>query len=143
MIGLLIGGLALAVFVLLAPTMGSSLSAAQGNGNGNVNGNANARVNPICMSRGDGDGALSIIVPNKSDARNMWTKGFKRTPCKRAFGSGQARRKWRDEICDFSARSSEPILRQFERIHGENPAVLCGMAELALGERSRRKGAKR
>ena len=138
MIGLLIGGLALAVFVLLAPTIGSSLSAQQGNGNGNANGNANGQVNPICMTRGDGDASVNIIVPNKSDARNMWSKGFKRTPCQRAFGSVEAQRQWRDEICTLASVSAPAMLEALEGQLGEKPAALCGMAEQAT-ERWQRK----
>ena len=88
----------------------------------------------VCMSRVIRDeDRFWIIVPAK-DARTMMVKGFVPGHCRMAFGSQEQREAWRDQICHIASTWREDLQDHFEKTRGERPAVLCGMAELAIGQ---------
>lgn len=89
---------------------------------------------PVCMARTTGDGReFSIIVP-ATDAGAMRAKGFEPAPCAEEFGSQARREAWRDSICEIASAWREDLQEHFERERGERPAVLCGMAEVIVGQ---------
>jgi hypothetical protein len=88
----------------------------------------------VCMSRViRDDNRFWIIVPSK-DVRTMVAKGFVPGPCRMAFGSQEQREAWRDQICHIASSWREDLQDHFEKTRGERPAVLCGMAELAVSQ---------
>ena len=97
-------------------------------------------ANPICMIRSSSDGAkLSILLPG-SDAATLKAKGFTTVPCAESFKSQADRETFRDTICEIASTWREDLQSHFERERGERPAVLCGMAEMVVGQWKR--GAK-
>lgn len=103
---------------------------------------------PVCMTREEGasESARSILVP-AINVPAMRAKGFINDDCARRFRSITQRRAWRDNICKYAAEQSEVLQKQYEAQFGERPAVLCGMAELVVGQwvrgRGDREGGKR
>lgn len=73
-----------------------------------------------------------IVVPT-TDVAAMIDRGFRVTPCQQLFTDTTAQIEWRDQVCAMAANQPEGIQLQLERLLGERPAVLCGMAEMVLG----------
>ncbi|WP_379548284.1 hypothetical protein ACFCW2_03735 [Qipengyuania sp. DSG2-2] len=105
----------------------------------------NANSNPsaaICMSRAvpeELEGIASevpVVVPAR-DVGGMVAKGFRVSGCKKFFASTEAQIAWRDEVCAIAALNYTGQAESFERRVGERPSVLCGLAQVALGPRSR------
>lgn len=96
---------------------------------------------PVCMTREEGapEGARSILVP-AINVEAMKAKGFVIDDCTRRFRSVAQRRAWRNRICKYAAEQSEVMQRQYEAQFGERPAVLCGMAEMIIGQWVRGQG---
>lgn len=86
------------------------------------------------MVRSSSDGAkLSILLPG-SDAATLKAKGFTTAPCDAIFKSQADRETFRDAICEIASTWREDLQSHFERERGERPAVLCGMAEMVVGQ---------
>jgi hypothetical protein len=79
-----------------------------------------------------GNDPLHIVAP-ASDAAALKAKGFAAADCGDAAFSRDRQIALRDRMCRIAADEPEGIQLQFERILGERPAVLCGVAEAALG----------
>lgn len=95
---------------------------------------------PVCMARVSSDGSkLSILLP-ASDQQAMSAKGFEPEPCNVAFSTSEEREGYRDAVCAMTANWREELQLHFERMRGERPAVLCGMAEVAVSRWNRRGG---
>lgn len=84
-------------------------------------------------------GRFAIIVP-AADARHMRMKGFEPVQCDDVFASQAERQAFRDSICWIASSWREDLQQHFERERGERPAVLCGMAEIAVGQWERAGG---
>ena len=76
---------------------------------------------------------FAIIVP-ATDTGHMRAKGFEPGQCEDAFASQAEREAFRDSICWIASSWREDLQQHFERERGERPAVLCGMAEIAVGQ---------
>lgn len=88
----------------------------------------------VCMERVTNKGpSLSILTPSIS-AEAMEAKGFEIVPCSRKFATQEQQEKWRDSICQIAASWRPDLQDHFELTRGERPAVLCGMAEMAIGQ---------
>lgn len=75
---------------------------------------------------------LYIVAP-ASDAAALKAKGFVAADCGNTAFSRDRQIALRDRICRIAADEPEGIQLQFEHMLGERPAVLCGVAEAALG----------
>jgi hypothetical protein len=92
---------------------------------------------PVCMTReyeADGRKRAFEIITVASDVRALQTKGFVVADCKAAFRTADQQERYRDKVCVMAARFSDEVQTQFAELLGERPAVLCGMAELAVGQ---------
>lgn len=87
----------------------------------------------VCMTRAANGNSGSIVLP-PSAVEAMTAKGFVEEPCAQAFASEAEQFEWRDKICVFAATMPEGMQEQLAGMMGEHPAVLCGMAEQALGQ---------
>lgn len=87
----------------------------------------------LCMTRAADGNSGSIVLP-PSGVEAMRAKGFVEEPCAQAFASEAKQFEWRDKICVFAATMPEGMQEQMAGMMGEHPAVLCGMAEQALGQ---------
>lgn len=91
----------------------------------------------VCLNRAvatpDGESAFSIIVSEES-VPAMEAKGFTALECRQAFASRQEAILFRDWVCSNASTPEEAVQQQFERGIGERAAVLCGMAEIVLGQ---------
>lgn len=91
----------------------------------------------VCLSRTvstiGGENRLSIIVRLESVAA-MEAKGFSQLECAEAFGSRKEALVFRDWVCSSASIPNERAQGRYEQYLGERPAVLCGMAELVLGQ---------
>lgn len=96
--------------------------------------NTKINANPICMVRSSSDGAKLYILLPSSDAAAMKAKGFVVAPCEESFKSQADRETFRDNICEIASTWREDLQGHFERERGERPAVLCGMAEMVVGQ---------
>lgn len=115
-----------AVFVIATVSMSSSLNAQAGFGS--------SGVAPVCLLREvSSERSYPVIVPAK-DVEGMRAKGFMPQPCDEHFGSPQLRTSWRDKVCEWAAIQAPEFHDQFEFKWGERPSVLCGMAEVAVGQ---------
>ena len=81
----------------------------------------------------EADRETTIVVPAQNVAE-MVQKDFAVQPCSRLFGGQDQQKLWRDNICTIAAVGSEFEQDHFEAAIGERPAVLCAMAELAVGQ---------
>lgn len=88
----------------------------------------------VCLVREGlpGNDPLHIVAP-ASDAAALKAKGFVAADCGDAAFSRDRQIALRDRMCRIAADEPEGIQLQFDRILGERPAVLCGVAEAALG----------
>lgn len=88
----------------------------------------------VCLVREGlpGNDPLHIVAP-ASDAAALKAKGFVAADCGDAVFARDRQIALRDRMCRIAADEPEGIQLQFERILGERPAVLCGVAEVALG----------
>lgn len=123
---------ALALSVGVFPLAVAAPALAQSNSNNSA---------PVCMSRMADDRAILTIILPASDQGAMKAKGFNPVPCTESFGTVEQRESYRDAICSITAHWRLQLQRHFERTRGEQPAVLCGMAEMAI-ERWRRGGVR-
>ena len=89
------------------------------------------------MERIARDEQRTIAILPATDVAAMKAKGFDPVPCKRDFGSAEQREAYRDAICQMVSSWREELQADFERVRGERPAVLCGMAEIAIDSWSR------
>lgn len=64
----------------------------------------------------------------------MRAKGFAEFKCTRRNFNRERQERFRDKICGWASEKSERSQEQLERVLGERPAVLCGMAEVVLGQ---------
>lgn len=94
-------------------------------------------INGICMSRQITGPAGSVtqkaIVPATSVGA-MVKIGFSPGPCNAVFSDQAAQRAFRDEACDFVATREEWMQREYEKHVGVRAAIICGMAQLGVGE---------
>lgn len=88
----------------------------------------------VCLVREGlpGNDPLQIVAP-ASDAAALKVKGFVAADCGDAAFARDRQIALRDRMCRIAANEPEGIQLQFEHILGERPAVLCGIAEAALG----------
>lgn len=88
----------------------------------------------VCLVREGlpGNDPLHIVAP-ASDAAALKAKGFVASDCGNAAFSRDRQILLRDRMCRIAADEPEGIQLQFEHMLGERPAVLCGVAEAALG----------
>jgi hypothetical protein len=89
-----------------------------------------------CMerpSRGSGEQPTRIVAPRAS-VELMEGKGFTEFDCDRGGFPMNQRFAFQSRVCRMAAEHPEGMQQQFEKILGERPAVLCGMAEVALGQ---------
>lgn len=96
----------------------------------------------VCMeqSRSDpGEKMTRIIVPAPS-LEVMLAKGFVEIDCDRGGFPFAQQIKFRDEICEIAAVQPESMQQQLESILGERPALLCAMAEIAVGQWDAKRG---
>ncbi len=87
---------------------------------------------PICMTRTPSEGAAVNIILPASNAGAMRAKGFETVPCSQSFATAAQRETYRDAICLAASKRSHSLQEAYELRLGERPAVLCGMAELAV-----------
>lgn len=94
---------------------------------------------PVCLTlESAGQSPFSVIVP-REDAGNLEALGYKRQPCRDAFGSREAIAQWREEMCELAAIPLEDVQRAFEARLRVRSQQLCGMAELIAGRWQRKK----
>lgn len=99
---------------------------------------AHAQTSPktplVCLVREGlrGNDPLHIVAP-ASDAAALKAKGFVAADCGDPAFSRNRQIAQRDLMCRIAANEPEGIQLQFEHMLGERPAVLCGVAEAALG----------
>lgn len=89
-----------------------------------------------CMAyskRRAGDQLTQIIVPRNS-VSVMSAKSFEEFECERGNFGREKQLEFRELVCGMAAQEPEGMQRQLEKIIGERPAVLCGMAETVLGQ---------
>ena len=87
----------------------------------------------VCMIRStEGEQHQPIILPS-SDVAAMTEREFAIVPCQSVFLSQEAQLAWREAVCTITATMNENVQAQIALSLGEQPAVLCGMAEQALG----------
>lgn len=109
---------------------------------------AQARFNPAvagradisCMARIAPDGRSVPIVLLETGEAVMSDKGFRLVECKDAFPTQRALLDYRDAICRVASLASGGTVQVYTVTLGESPAVLCGMAEAALGPWKRERG---
>jgi hypothetical protein len=90
-----------------------------------------------CMVKLSNDGQkLAVILPH-SDAAALQVKGFVQTLCESVFKSQSDRESYRNDICQIASSWREDLQNHFERERGERPGVLCGMAEMVVGQWNR------
>lgn len=87
---------------------------------------------PVCMARTAENGSTINIILPASNQGAMRAKGFLPVPCSEHFGTVQQREAYRDQICLAASRGDRTLQDTYELRLGERPAVLCGMAELAI-----------
>lgn len=93
---------------------------------------------PICMVRADVGEGDAVVVVTASDIPGLEAKGFQRVACAGAFGSHVGLVSFRDAICTIASIPDKATQDTYEAQFGERPAVLCGMAERALGQWKRK-----
>lgn len=94
----------------------------------------------VCMVRAGSDGSsIDIIVPLRS-APAMRAKGYERQPCRQSFETAAQRDAYRDGVCHMASTYREEQLVAFEKLYGERPGVLCGMAEVVIAQWQFRSG---
>ena len=97
---------------------------------------------PACMERTSrGGDTIAVILP-RSNSKKLQAKGFKNVSCNKRFRTEAERIAYRDAICAIASSWRLELQAHFERVHGERPAVLCGMAEAAMNSQWKRKGGK-
>ncbi len=124
----------IAVAALATALAGHAYAAPQDEGGAAV---ANPDHAPVCMTReyeAEGRKQAFEIITVASDARALRANGFVATDCKTIFPTTAQRERYRDKVCVMAARFSDEVQAQFAELLGERPAVLCGMAELAVGQ---------
>jgi hypothetical protein len=93
--------------------------------------------NAVCLSRSldvsEGERQFSVVAP-KSNAPALELKGFTHVQCGDAFRSRREALRFRDRVCEIASIPNDRLQDNFERRLGERPAVLCGMAELVVGQ---------
>ncbi len=115
------------ICVLFLSTQGSSPVMAQ-------SGTSTSNTAPVCMVRASASGDELVIVLPTKDVGSMEAKGFSLVPCNQKFGSQARLEAYRDSICTISSNLTEEQQQKFEQARGERPAVLCGMAEVTIGQ---------
>ena len=95
---------------------------------------ANANAAPVCLMRTLDDGARLDVIAPATDVGGLTKKGFQPTSCNVAFATVEQRETWRDAICTIVATANHGVQDAMEAKLGERPNVLCGMAEIAVGE---------
>jgi hypothetical protein len=88
----------------------------------------------VCMVRKGSDGKpLAIILPALAE-KAMRDKGFVPEDCVANFDTPASREDYRNLVCHMAANYRADQILVFERRYGERPGVLCGMAEVAVGQ---------
>ena len=96
---------------------------------------ATAPRNPVCLVRPSINESVapSRVIAPKASQESLEKKGFVEFTCGRAGFTRQEQLRFQDFVCRIAVEESEGTQRQFENILGERPAVLCALAEVALG----------
>mgnify|MGYP006910663630 CR=1 FL=1 len=87
-----------------------------------------------CMIRILPDETTFPIIVQASNTSAMRAQGYEATPCRNVFPTAESRERWRDQICQITSTWRDELQRNFEEVRGVRPAVLCGMAEQAVGQ---------
>lgn len=94
-----------------------------------------AKAVPVCMARVLKDGTRLTIVAPDTQLKTLLKYGFVVELCAARFAeSGSQEMSFRDEMCEITASQPERVQELVEERYGLRPSVLCGMAELALGQ---------
>ena len=103
-----------------------------------------AQLAPVCMTgtwrdveqvRAENKGKKFPMVVAARDVPALQGAGFEIVECKTSdLASEPKRTAWRDQVCEMAAYGNEAVQNQLERALGARPAVLCGSAELAVGQ---------
>ena len=103
---------------------------------------ATAPRNPVCLVRPSINESVapSRVIAPKASQESLEKKGFVEFTCGRAGFTRQEQLRFQDFVCRIAVEETEGTQRQFEYIFGERPAILCAMAELALGEMPKKRG---
>jgi len=90
----------------------------------------------VCMiappNGGEGGRPIHATVP-ASNARALIADGYRVVNCNAAFSNSQARREWRDQVCELASDPREAFQAEVESVLGARAAELCGMAEQTVG----------
>ena len=89
----------------------------------------------VAQVRAENRGKKFPMVVAASDVPALEGAGFEQVDCNVSDLASEPRRTaWRDQVCEMAAYGNEAVQNQLARALGEQPAVLCGSAELALGQ---------
>ena len=88
----------------------------------------------ICMSRAQSDGTpFSIVLPPAYED-SMEAEGYSRVNCTDVFKARSSVLAYRDTICEIASNPSASVQERYKERLGENPSVLCALAEASVGE---------
>lgn len=94
-------------------------------------------LTPICLVNANSQ-SDAVIVVSAADVPALEAKGFEVVNCANSFGSETSLQSYRDAICTIASIPDKATQDLYEEQFGERPAVLCGMAERALGQWKRK-----